>query len=164
MTGLISGEYTVEDYILANRLHMSKSILWKIIRITFAVLLIPFIFFAIILPKEIFPWLFIVFSLYYISYPYTILPLRAKALFKQQRLAHGQIEVRFEGNQIIEKSPLSEGSINWLHHCLISDKIMLLYTTPKTFIMLPRRFFKDDAQFNEVKGFLETFPTGKRMK
>ena len=164
MKELVSGEYTLEDYILANRLHMARSWVWRIFIIAFALLLVLLLILVIDNPRDIVSWIFIFLILLYVSYPYTILPLRAKALFKQHKLVHGKIEIQFEANQIIEKAPLSEGFINWLHHYLISDKIILLYTTPNTFIMLPRRFFKDDAQVNEVKGFLETFPIGKRMK
>ncbi len=164
MNELVSGEYTVQDYILANRLHLGKMKSYQACRIMGIVLLIPMIFFMIIIPKDVLGWFIIAFCLYFISYPYTVLPLRSKALFKQQKQIHGRVEVRFEGDQIISNGPLTEGSTKWLHHYVISDKIMLLYTTPRTFVMLPRRFFKDDAQFNEVKAFLQTFPTGNKMK
>ena len=93
-----------------------------------------------------------------------MLPLRAKIMFEQQKLIHGNIEMRFEPTGITEKTPLSEGSINWLHHYVITDKMMLLYTNPRMFIMLPRRFFKDDAQLNSIKDYLHNFPTGNKME
>ena len=163
VTQSVSGEYTAQDYVLANRLHVMKDTAWPAFSAILAVFLVGSIVLLIFRPAEVLPWFFIFVCLCYISYPYTILPFRSRSFFNQQTIAQGKIEIRFEPTQIIDKSSSSEGSLDWLHHYLISDKIILLYSTRKTFIMLPRRFFKDDAQFDEVKKFLQTFPTGKRM-
>ncbi|MFA5374606.1 MAG: YcxB family protein [Dehalococcoidia bacterium] len=163
MIEVLSGEYTIQDYKLANRLHMTKSKMCQIMRAVWIALFLIFLFLAAIMLTEVVLWLFTVLCLFYILYPYTILPLRIKRLFEQQKLIHGKIEIRFEGNQIKSHSQLTEDSLKWLHHYVITDKMLLIYTTPRTFIMLPRRFFKDDAQFNGIKDYLHNFPMGDKM-
>ena len=164
VTQSVSGEYTAQDYVLANRLHVIKDTAWPAFSVILAVFLVGSIVLLVFRPGEVLPWFFILVCLCYILYPFTILPFRSRSFFNQQQIAQGKIEIRFELTQIIDNSSSEEVSIDWLHHYLISDKIILLYTTRRTFIMLPRRFFKDDAQFNEVKSYLQTFPTGKRPK
>jgi len=164
MSEVLTGEYTIQDYILANRLHMARSKMWYVMMILVILFLLVAISVVIKRPHDVVSWIFIVFFIVYLGYPYTILPLQSRILFNRQKNVHGKIKVRFEPMQIIERGQLGESTYKWLHHYLVTDKMILLYNTPKTFIMLPRRFFRDDNQFNDIKNYLNSFPTGNKTE
>ncbi len=156
-----SGDYTLDDYLFANRLSYKAKRSTKITRILILVLLIFPVVIVIADPLDFVSWAFIVFLLVMLFYPYTIIPIMAKRLFSEQKQLHGKVKIVLDGNKIMTTSLTGEATLLWLHHCLVSEKMILLYGTPNTFIMLPRRFISDDSEIEYILQFMKNFPMHK---
>ena len=154
------GEYTVKDYLLANRLHYFSMRSAKILSLVILIFLILPITAVIEHPDDVVSWGFIVFFLILLGYPYTILPFMAKYYFAKQKQIHGQVKITLSEDRITETSQTGESTFLWLDHYIVSERMILLYNTPKTFSMLPRRFIGDDTEFEYIEQFLDDFPTG----
>ncbi len=158
-----SGEYTLDDYLLANRLSYGSKRSTKIARILILVLLVFPVLIIIGNPSDVVSWAFIIFLLVMLFYPYTILPVMVKRLFSEQKQLHGQAKIVLDGNRIITTGSTGEATHLWLHHYLEAEQMILLYATPNTFIMLPRRFLLDDSEYEYARQFLKDFPMHKTI-
>jgi len=146
----IKGEYTVRDYLIANRLHMARSPYFRLSRIIWYVLFFLSLLATLTSPSDFILWVLLVLSLFNITYPYLILPHWVKRYFKIQKQMHGEITISFDSDEgtISSKSETGEGKTRWIFKYLSNVEILLLFDTPLTFMMVPRRFCRDEEQFN----------------
>ncbi|MBN2099568.1 MAG: YcxB family protein [Dehalococcoidia bacterium] len=156
-----SGQYTLSDYLLANRMHLFSSRTTKFV-IVFILLLMALPVLGLIgNPTDVFAWGLILSGLVIIAYPYTVLPIAGRIMYAQQPQIRGQVRILIGPDRIVDASATGSATHLWLHHILVSQRMILLFETPRTFIMLPRRFFKDEDDLQAAKSLLEGFPTGK---
>jgi len=143
----IRGEYTVKDYIMANRLHISRNPSWKWSRIFLYILSFVYVLLIICSPGNIIYWIFLFLFFIIANYPYAILPYWARRYYKLQKM-HGEtvISVDSDGN-LCSKSQKGETKQKWVFRYLSSKDMLMVYNTPLTFIMIPRRFCKGEEQF-----------------
>lgn len=146
----IKGEYTVRDYLIANRLHMARSPYFRLSRIICYVMVFLLLLAALTGPSDFILWVFLTLFSFIITYPYLILPHRVKRYFKIQKQMHGEITISFDSDEgtISSKSETGEGKTRWIFKYLSNAEILLLFNTPLTFMMVPRRFCRDEEQFN----------------
>jgi hypothetical protein len=144
----IRGEYTIEDYLVANRLHSKKSPLFIVQTILFSVLSVLYILLIYANPLDMFQWIFLFVSLLFSTYWFTILPIMTKHYYKIQKQMHGETIISIDGDCICQKSERYELKYSWILKYLSSDNMLIMFNTPRTFIMIPRRFCKDEEQFN----------------
>lgn len=145
----IRGEYTVEDYLVANRLHLKKSPLFRVQTIGFSFLSVLYIFLIFADPRNIAIWVvFLGICLLFSTYWFTILPIMTKRDYKRQKQMHGETIISIDSDCICQKSELNESKDYWIYRYLSSNNMLIAYNTPKTFIIIPRRFCKDEEQFN----------------
>lgn len=81
---------------------------------------------------------------------YTLLPLRAKYYFNKQKQLQVDATISFDNDFICEKSSIQELKLKNVERYLLCKEMLLIYNTPKTFIMVPKRFCKDEQQFYRI--------------
>jgi hypothetical protein len=153
------GEYTYEDYLLANRLNYSSMRTTKITRVVLVLLLLVSVALAIVSPIRVLFWFFIVFLVALLGFPYTLMPWMTRRVFERQEQFHGHVKIIFDSDKITSIGADGEATITGLDHYIVSDKMILLYLAPTIFIMLPRRFMGSDAEVEYVQNYLKEFPT-----
>ncbi|MDD5094341.1 MAG: hypothetical protein PHV74_08195 [Dehalococcoidia bacterium] len=152
------GQYTYDDYLFANRLNYRSSRTTKITRGALFLLFVVAIFVVISSPDNILSWFFIAILVVLLGFPYTILPTLTRRAFAQQGQLHSQVRFVFDSGKIISTTSAGEATLTGLHRYMISDRMILLYIAPNTFIMLPRRFLGSDSEMEYVGNFLKGFP------
>jgi hypothetical protein len=157
-----SGQYTYTEFLRANRMHLSSRRSMKIMRVVMVFLLVVATLIAVVDPREVINWVILVAVLAWLSYPYTVLPITAKRSWAEQKQGHGPIKIVLARDRIISTSYTGDSTTLWLHHYLVSDQMILLFETPKTFIMLPRRFARNESDYQYVQEFLTAFPVSKQ--
>ena len=156
-----SGQYTYGDYLFANRLHYNSRRRAKIVRVVLIVFLVMMVLFIAVNPRSVSNWVILVLWLILLAYPYTVLPIIVRWLWRKQVQLHHPARIVLAGDRILTTTPIEESSIRWLDHYLVSDRMVLLFTTPLAFVMLPRRFARNDSDFQYIQQFLKAFPIGK---
>ena len=146
----IRGEYTIADYLSANRLHLKKNPLYKWQIIVFSFLSFGYILLIFVNPFNVVLWIFLCFCLLVSTHSFTILPRVIKHYYKIQKQMHGETIISIDSDCICQKSERHESTLRWIFRYLSSDNMLLVYNTPKTFMMIPKRFCKDEDQFNRV--------------
>lgn len=157
-----SGQYTLSDYLQANRIHYRRSRLMIAMFVLFLLLAIVNAVQVVTHPTSIAAWVLLAVTIVFLGYPYTLLPIIVRSSYAQQLQMHGRVKITIRPDRITESSATGVSALFWLHHVLVSERTILLYTTPQTFVMLPRRFFKDDRDFEAAKNLLEAFPKGEK--
>ena len=157
----LSGEYTINDYILANRIHIKHDKSWVLTKAIFAFFLVCMVIGIWAKPHDPVNWIFAVLCLVYINYEHTILPSQTKKYFNEQKQLHGKVTIIFEQGKVSEKTIIGDTTFIWLHHIVITPAMLLLYNTPKTFIVTPRKWFSDNNQFEDAVKMLKDFPRNK---
>jgi len=156
----ICGEYTKDDYLLANRTTLKKTNAFLIPMIAWVSLTIIMILGILRTPFDLIHWMFFIICLVYLNYSSTILPIMVNKYFKEQKQIHGKVTINFDSDKILSRSPVDEHILKWLHHITITEKMILLYNTPKTFIMVPRGWFGNTEQYEATVLLLKNFPAG----
>jgi hypothetical protein len=144
----IRGEYTIEDYLVANRLHLKESPLFRGQTIIFSIMSVLYIILIIANPREIFLWICLGICLLFSTYWFTILPKLIKHNYKIQKQMHGETIISIDSDCLCQKSERHESKFYWIYRYLSSNNMLIAYNTPKTFIIIPKRFCHDEEQFN----------------
>jgi hypothetical protein len=149
----IRGEYTIEDYLVANRLHLKKSSIFRGQTIIFSFLSVIYIILIFENPRDILLWVFLCISILFSTYWFTILPIMTKRDYEIQKQMHGETIISIDGDCICQKSERHESKYYWIYRYLSSNNMLMAYNTPKTAIIIPKRFCQDEEQFNRFVNF-----------
>ena len=166
--------YKPEDYLQANRLHL-RACGKKILTIIMPILIL-IIFFAkclsispgdnqnfYVLEWTVYPYdiFMLLLALFLLAYPYVILPIKIRFWFKRQKFFESQVELQFDQKEIIAKSNIGETKLIYAYLCVISNDMIVVYNTPKTFMPLPRKYCQDSQQFRRIVDVVKNFPSRK---
>ena len=160
--------YRYDDYLEANRTHFKKTSNTKVLKIIYIILLILFTLILIgdILANQgidFFIVFFIVFCLIFIFSEYLIIPLSTKRMFKQQKkYFNNEITLIFNETEIIEISSISEAKLKWIYKHTITPKMLLIYTTPINFIILPKKYCASEEQYGKICSIVANFHQGDK--
>ncbi len=111
-------------------------------------------------------------SLAYLFYEWSILPFSCKNLFEKQPMFKGEAEMYIDDNVIIDKTTLekstlertiiSETKIQIIHKYVLSKNLLLIFNTPATFFIIPKKFCVDEQQFARIVQIVRHFPQDKK--
>jgi len=140
-------EYEFSDYLQANRFHLYRQLGYWYGLIVVGLFDICIGILVYLRPSDTVLWLLLIFFLAFPLYSHLSLPIRARKLFKRQKQLHGLLEFELKSNQLSSKNPVTQQIHKWFLKAEFNDKFILLFNTPATFIILPRRVFLDDQQY-----------------
>jgi len=146
----IEFDYTLNDYYksnLAYLLHQGK--VWFII-LFFSVGFIYFLFSILLVSSSLLNYVLILLCIYYMSYPFLGLYFRCKKFFKEQEQLQGKQEIYFTENEMVTRSTTSEEKIKRAYKILFTKNYLLIFNTPMTFTMIPRRIFNNQEDYDDV--------------
>ncbi|HEX2698321.1 MAG TPA: YcxB family protein [Anaerolineales bacterium] len=161
----IQGQYQWTDYLEANLLHIQPArwtrIIWySVFAITGCILIIS-LYLAITSRRflvETFPYITIVLVLV-ISFPlyrYIFLPRRAKQIFEQQKELAVPFQMEVSDTGLAFKNQYSNSNRPWsnFRKWKVNKKILLLYFSDISFVMIPIRFCTDE-QIQAMLAYLD---------
>lgn len=150
--------YSLKDYIQANRIHLkSNKRIYYIISFGLVFLLFS-IFLIIVEPKGIFPWFALIYSIIMFTYPISVIPISSKFYMKKQKYFDGPVKLKFVDNTIFSDSQIGESKIKWITKIIIREGLLLIYTTPKNFIIVNEKYCTGKDQFELIGRFVKNMP------
>lgn len=144
-------ELTVRDYITANRAHFFHGAQgWFLMAI--GVILVLMSGAGLLLqPRDPVLLFGLVFGVPAAFYPFTIMPYTTRRLYRMQRQMHGPVKAILDETQVTYESRLIDTTCRWLYRVLATKRVLMLYNTPKTYILVPRRVCRDAAQYERIE-------------
>jgi hypothetical protein len=156
--------YTPSIYLEANKIHWRSQPLCWFYRVFFG---LCFCFFSLVsfgnflrAKFDIFTLLFSFFCLVYMLYEWTILPIISNNLYKKLKMFEDAVELSFCQDFIEEKSCVSDSKLHSIYQYKLKNDMLLVYVTPLTFAIVPKKFCTDDEQSNRIIDIVSKFPRG----
>jgi hypothetical protein len=156
----LSGQLESADYLAALLLARRHNRVFKIVRtgvwVLVAVLFVPYAVIAFSDPRFATQLLVLVaVAGVLVIERRVLLPMRAKRIYRQQRSMQEPFEVKFGDEGVEWHSALSTKRLPWDYYvrCSEGPEHFLLYQSDWSFEVLPKRFFRSEAQmaaFREV--------------
>jgi hypothetical protein len=163
----ITINYRMEDYLQANRIVYQTNLAQQILKMVYITLCVLFSFILIInylLWKNIdtFSIFFIIFSLFFIFYEWTILPSSVKKMFKEQKRYFEEVTLIFSESEIIQICSISETKLKWIYKYVWTEKMLLIFTSPLTFVIVPKKYCADEEQYKRICEIVTNFYQGEK--
>lgn len=161
----ITINYRADDYLEANRIayrHNSAQQTLRIIYIILAILFTLIFVLKYLMRQEVdsFAVFFIIFALMFIFYEWTFLPSSSKKMFEQQKKYFQEVTLSFAEDTISQFCSISEVKLKWFYKHILTDKMLLIFTTPLTFIIVPKKYCASEEQYTKICQIVTNFPQG----
>lgn len=139
--------YTREDAYQAQKLNYLRSKSKYFVFVCGVLLLLWVAFNIFILNDFIIPNIFPIFGgLFLFFYPYTFIKYWTYWWFKRAPGLHNLVTMEIDENGISTMTQLSNGKIKFegFNRFENNNKVLLLFTAPRVFLMVPKRFVSDE--------------------
>jgi hypothetical protein len=143
--------YTTYDLVAAARLHMMRSARGYVLCAYLLLVLVVGAVFSIFGAWDFGLFLVALAVLAFLVVYSIVLPFFARRQARKIPAFRKGVVLRFDENEIHLSSDAGEGSARWFYKTRASDKVLLLYTTHLSYIIVPRRVCEDDAQYERLK-------------
>jgi hypothetical protein len=102
-------------------------------------------------------------GVFWIAYGPLAILYRCNANLRRNPGLQGSLRYRFNEDGYVRESQQGSGNLKW--NALVgwreSDSSLLFYPSPKSFIIVPKRFFQSPADVNSLHGILQSAVTRK---
>jgi hypothetical protein len=103
-------------------------------------------------PIETRDYMFFILGAFYLSFPFWFYKLLIKRMYKKSKFLHVPSEVEITSEQVSMTNELNSGIIKWplFIKSAYNDKTLILMSTPRTMLIIPKRFVPTEAEWNEL--------------
>ncbi|AFY38655.1 hypothetical protein Lepto7376_2373 [[Leptolyngbya] sp. PCC 7376] len=161
-------KFTLKDYIDGNIVWHRQDKIQKLYAIFLRLVAIFFAVACVIsyvlndIPTCIFSLFFFVFSLRSAFKEQLTIPFAAKQTFDQCRKQFSQEQLFIFDRQVITiHSDIDDITMRWFDRHIITPDMLLIFTTPINFYLLPRKYFPSQEQYDKVCEIVRNFPQGQ---
>jgi YcxB-like protein len=155
-----------EDYIKAQYLHMKTDLRPRLLLFLGTILFYLFFLFAIspfefsasFIPNSLTSWIFVIFGMFYLFlFPFLALPWYARRTFSQRKTLRTEHEavISPEMIEITSEYGLKRMHLSPLYTYKVCKTLILLYGSPASFHIFPRRFFPSEENYKTFLSYLE---------
>jgi len=155
-------QLTPEDYIKANYLHIRPSPRWKIFYFTLLGFYLSLIIFmgysAVVLGRSVGDFVFwLIVGIGALYFYFFLFPLRGRRLSSQSTYItfEHQIEISTEILEVVQVTGTMRMRLADFNKYKVSDDLIMLYSTARTFYMFPRRCFQSEADVQMFLSYLQ---------
>lgn len=151
-------QYTLEDYIEAQKLHLRSSkngwlVRWFFPAIGVGTLGALVALFIAGLPLNVFQVVYFgLLGMFLTSLPVLTVQISTRSLFKKSKFLHTPSEFEITAEEVKMTSELSSGNIKWplFVKAAHNEKVLILMSTPRTMMMIPKRCISSEAEWNQL--------------
>ena len=143
-------KYTFDDFYKANMIHKIKNKKFRIVASLMFLFLIVAVYMAVKNINNIFAWIVIAYVMFYFSTTFIVHRSRVKKYFEKQPALQSEQEVILYEDKIFIKNSQEESYIKKIHDLYVNEKFIIIYNTPVTFYVIPRRVCVDNNQFHHI--------------
>lgn len=158
----IQAKLTAEDYVQAQFLHLRPRPVFKwlgALLVLLALLAVGASTWACMQGRG--PWhrpVILVATLSYLFIWFRLwLPRKTRKIFAQQKLLHEPMEIEITPAGFSTTATYGTSHLEWraLHKYKAGKELMLVYQSDVIFHMFPRRWFASDADWNQLRAYLQ---------
>lgn len=102
--------------------------------------------------------LLIIFAFLFPAIHYILLSFISKNYFKKQKLFSSQVKLEFSKDAFVQKDVVAETKLFYSYLNIISKDMILIFSTFRTFIFLPKKYCQDGEQFKRIVEMVRNFP------
>jgi hypothetical protein len=151
-------KYTIQDYIEAQKLHLRNSkngwlVRWFFPTLGVGILVSLVALFIAEIPVTTFQVIYFgILGIFFISLPIATVQLSTRYLFKKSKFLHTPSEFEITEEEVKMTSELNSGVVKWplFIKAAHNDIVLILMSTPRTMMMIPRRCVSSDQDWNEL--------------
>ncbi|WP_365674169.1 YcxB family protein [Okeania sp. SIO3I5] len=100
-------------------------------------------------------------SITYVFYEWTWIPFLCKNSFeKDQKIFKNQITLIFKQDEIVSLCAYYEVKLRWFYKHITTPKMLLIFTTPYSFIIVPKKYCSSEEQYEKICHLIAKFPQG----